>query len=281
MSVRLEVPFISQLVNGMGGNNCGPACLAMMLAFRGAIDATQEAMLTVADIVRDGVPDGNGVTGGYTTFQQLQETASYYGCASDLLWSWGAVQGRLDAGEPVILLVDNTVLAPREYPISPAFNAHHFILLTGYVTEASTAPTNDPLAIDYTPGEYYYWSIQQGATNVGGVQAMALVPVSAPQESIPMDTTPEERAAMKPYFDQLGQDCWMDSGIMQRAALAYKRGETRGPATSGEYPATTADGRPSNRQNFSAAICEAYQGDDGTWQINWMELVLHPEAITG
>src|SRR5262245_2903652 len=281
MSVELAVPFISQLIDGQGGNNCGPACLAMQLAFRGVIPATQAAMLRVADVVRDGVPDGVGMTGGYTTFQQLQATAAQYGCPSELLWSWGAVQGRLDAGEPVTLLVDNTVLAPREYPISPAFNAHHFILLCGYQTETSTVPTNDPLAVDYDPGEYYYWSIQQGATNVGGVQAMALVPVSTPEDTIPMDTSAEERQAMKPYFDQLGQDCNMETQLMQRAALAYKRGESRGPATSGEYPSTTPDGQPSTRQNFSASICEARQKADGSWEANWVELVLHPEALTG
>jgi hypothetical protein len=239
-------------------------------------------MYEVADIARDGVSDDVGTEGGYTTFAQLQAVAATYGQASQLLWSWEAVCGSLDAGEPVTLLVDNTVLVPRQYPVSPAFNAHHFILLTGYDEVSSEAPTNDPLDVyePVGPGAYAYWSVQQGATNVGGVQAMALVPLAV-EDSIPMDTTPEERAAMKPYFDQLGQDCAMETALMKRACLAYKRGETRGPATSGEYDATAPNGRPSRRQNFTAGIAEAWAKDDGTWVVGFVELVLHPEAIGG
>jgi Peptidase_C39 like family len=281
MSVRLDVPYISQYnAAGTGGNNCGPAGIAMLLAARGAIPATQEAMWECADLARDGVSDDVGMEGGYTTFQQLASVAASYGCPTTMLYSWDAVRGSLDAGEGVVLLVDNTVLAPREYPVSPAFNAMHFITLTGYATETGTAPTNDPLAVDYGPGEYYYWSVQAGATDAGGVQGLALVPLAV-EDSIPMETTAAERAAMKPYFDQLGQDCNMETMLMGRACLAFKRGESRGPATSGEYPAATPDGQASVRQNFSAGIAEARQKADGSWEANWVEVVLHPDSITG
>ena len=279
MSVRLDVPFLTQYDQwGNGQNNCGPAGIAMLLAARGAIPATYEAMLECADLARDGISNDVGESGGYTTFAQLAYVASWYGCETVALYAWEQVKASLDAGEGVVLLVDNTVLAPREYPVSPAFNAHHFIVLTGYVSEQGVAPTNDPLAVDYTPGDYYYWSVQQGATNVGGVQGLALVPLARPEEGIPMDTTPEERQALKPYFDQLGQDCNMDTTLMMRACLAYKRGESRGPALTGEYPAVAPSGRPSVRQNFTASICEAFQREDGSWEANWVELVLHPEG---
>lgn len=273
MSVRLDVPYISQYnAQGTGGNNCGPAGIAMLLAARGAIPATQEAMWECADRARDGVSDDVGMEGGYTTFQQLASVAASYGCPTVMLWSWDAVRGSLDAGEGVVLLVDNTVLAPREYPVSPAFNAMHFITLTGYAAATSTAPTNDPLAVDYGPGEYYYWSVQAGATNAGGVQGLALVPLAV-EDSIPMETTAQERAAMKPYFDQLGQDCNTETALMQRACLAYKRGESRGPALSGEYPATAPDGAAVTRQDFTAGKAEAKRLGDGTWWTGWVEVV--------
>src|SRR5262249_20414914 len=115
----------------------------------------------------------------------------------------------------------------------------------------------------------------------GGVQALALVPQGHPKERLEMDTSVEERAAMVEYFSQMGVAFNPETEMAKRACLAYKRGETRGPAISDEYPSTTPDGRPSVRQRFSAGILEAFQDDAGTWQANWMELCLHPEAITG
>ncbi len=279
MSVRLAVPFITQYdAWGSGNNNCGPAGIAMLLAARGVIPPTYEAMLECADRARDGVSNDVGMTGGYTTFQELANVAASYGCATTMLYAWDAVKASLDAGEGVILLVDNTVLTPREYPISPAFNANHFITVTGYLTESSMAPTNDPLAVDYNPGEYAYWSVQAGATNVGGVQGLALVPLE-PEDSIPMDVTEEEQEAMRPYFESLGTPVNMDTQIMKRACLAFKRGESRGPAVSDEYPAVAPDGAAVTRQRFSAAVGEAKALPDGTWQVGWVEVVLHPEAL--
>lgn len=278
MSVFLDVPFISQYnAQGTGGNNCGPAGIAMLLAARGVIPATQEAMWECADRARDGVSDDVGEEGGYTTFAQLSAVAAGYGCETVQLRTWDAVRGSLDAGEGVILLVDNTVLTPREYPVSPAFNASHFITLTGYDAERGMAPTNDPLAVDYTPGEYAYWSIQAGATNVGGVQGLALVPLAV-GDSIPMETTPEERQAMVPYFEQLGAGFNPETEIGKRACLAYKRGETRGPAVGPEHPATEAGGAPVRRQDFTAGSAVAKQLGDGTWVVNWAELNLEAAA---
>lgn len=274
MSVRLPVPFLTQYDQwGSGNNNCGPAGIAMLLAARGVISPTYESMLECADIARDGVSDDVGETGGYTTLRQLADVAAWYGQETVLLGSWAAVKGSLDAGEGVILLVDNTVLTPREYPVSPAFNASHFITLCGYVVETGMLPTNDPLAIDYTPGEYAYWSVQAGATNVGGVQGLALVPLEQP-EGIAMDTTPQERAAMAPYFSQLGVPFNTETAIGQRACLAYKRGETRGPAIGQEYPAVEGDGTAVTRQDFTAGSAVAKVLGDGTWVVNWAELNL-------
>ena len=81
-------------------------------------------------------------------------------------------------------------------------------------------------------------------------------------------------AALKAYLEQLGTPVNMASALVQRACLAYRRGESRGPAVSGEYPATAPDGRAVVRQRFSAGVAEY---DPATGQVAWVELVLHPE----
>jgi hypothetical protein len=112
------------------------------------------------------------------------------------------------------------------------------------------------------------WWYSQTADKAGGMG-----------DTVPMDTTPEERAAMQPYFELYGIGCNMDTAIMQRAALAYKREETRGPAISGEYPATAPDGVDVTRQNFTAGIAEAKPLPDGTWQVGWVEVVANPDSL--
>jgi hypothetical protein len=66
-----------------------------------------------------------------------------------------------------------------------------------------------------------------------------------------------------------GHSVNMGTAIVQRAALAYRRGETRGPALSGEY-----DHNGRVRQRFSAATCE---WDPATGVASWVEINLHPE----
>ena len=181
MSVRLSVPFISQLVGGSGGNNCGPACMAMALAYRGVIAPTQEAMLEVADIARDGLSDDRGMTGGYTTLNQLAVVASWYGQATWWPTSWAQIEESIRRREPVIVLLDNRVLTPRQYPNDANWAANHFILITA--TEDVNRYSSDPLSY-YVGGPYFYTepSTRQGVANVGGVQALALVPLELPPE---------------------------------------------------------------------------------------------------
>jgi hypothetical protein len=87
---------------------------------------------------------------------------------------------------------------------------------------------------------------------------------------VPMDVTPEQLEAVKPYFEQLGVACNTQTAIYYRAALAYYRDETRGPATTGEYPATAPDGVSSVRQNFTAGVAE-WRAD--TNAVSWVEVV--------
>lgn len=166
---RLSVPYISQLIGGTGGNNCGPACLAMQLAYRGVIPPTQDAMLEVADIARDGISDDRGETGGYITYQQLTNVANYYGQQTQFIYSWEQLDLTIQQNEPVTVLLDNTVLQPRQYPVSPGWNAHHFILLTGEGDPDGQRWSSDPLSY-YIGGPYFYTepSTRQGVANLGG-----------------------------------------------------------------------------------------------------------------
>jgi uncharacterized protein YvpB len=177
----VDVPFLSQIdpATGSGESNCGPAALAMLLAYRGVIAPSRGAMLYVADIVRDGVPDGLGShTNTYTTFAQLQACAAWFDQATVWCGSWSDIRASLEKGEPVILLVDNTYLQPRQYPVSPAFNGNHFIVLTGYDAAAGTVTVNDPLSVYAKgPATYTIASVVAAANAVGGVQAIAFAPL--------------------------------------------------------------------------------------------------------
>ena len=92
--------------------------------------------------------------------------------------------------------------------------------------------------------------------------------------SLDAGTVTIDDAALQRYLEQLGTPVNMDSALVRRACLAYRRGESRGPAVSDEYPATAPDGRAVVRQRFSAGIAEY---DSATGQATWVEVVLHPE----
>ncbi len=94
------------------------------------------------------------------------------------------------------------------------------------------------------------------------------------EDDVPLAKISDED--LKRYLEMLGTPVNPASAIVKRAMLAYRRGETRGPAVSDEYKATTADGRQVVRQRFSAGIAEY---DPASGEVNWVELVLHPDAI--
>jgi hypothetical protein len=241
--------------------------------------------------------------GTYTSFDQMRRAAAAYQIPTRYLSTWSQVYDALDRGQPVLILVDNSYLEPRQYDRSPAWNAHHFILLTGY--DDTVFHVNDPLRYygwpNQGPGEYTAASVKAGVSAVGGVQALAIdrVPPGAPDgstESVqsptvdqlapgaPDGSTEADEVAvpatddeLQSYLGQLGQAVNMDTAIIKRACLAYRRGETRGPAVSGEYSAKTDDGRDVVRQKFSAGIAEY---NPATGEVNWVEVVTHPGTIT-
>lgn len=211
---RLDVPYISQLINGSGGNNCGPACLAMTLADRGVIPPTQEAMLQVADIARDGSLNNVGLTGGYINFQQLAMAAGWYGQSVTWIYSWESIDYSIQNEESVILLLDNIPLQPRQYPVSPSWNAHHFILITSTDID-SNRYSSDPLSY-YVQGPSFYTehSTRQGVANLGAVQAMALQPLDRPP---PPQPEPEKIMLMEDWQIRL----WVLNDLYAWAGIPY------------------------------------------------------------
>jgi hypothetical protein len=213
--MRLSVPYISQLVGGSGGNNCGPACLAMMLAHRGVIAPDQDAMLECADIARDGLSNDVGETGGYTTLSQLEQVAGYYGQRCWWPADWDQVGTSVRRGEPVVLLLDNRVLQPRQYPNSPAWNANHFILITS-TQEEGNRYSSDPLSY-YVGGPSFYTELStlQATLNIYGFNALALVPMTPDPP-----TWPEEPEQLKMMEDwQLKS--WVLSDLYAWAGIPY------------------------------------------------------------
>jgi hypothetical protein len=216
--VRLSVPYISQLIGGTGGNNCGPACLSMQLANRGVIPATQDAMLEVADIARDGVSDNRGETGGYITYNQLTMVANMYGQQTQYVYNWDELNQKVRQGEPVTVLLDNTVLTPRQYPVSSGWNAHHFILLTSNEEEDGNTYSSDPLSY-YIGGPYFYTtgSTKQGINNLGGLSTspgQCLVPLDGP----PPEPPPKEQIMLMEDWQIKN---WVLSDLYQWAGIPY------------------------------------------------------------
>ncbi|MGH2355165.1 MAG: transglycosylase SLT domain-containing protein [Chloroflexota bacterium] len=275
----LEVPYVTQLEpDGSGYNNCGPACVTMGLAYNTIASGTREVMHVVAEEIR-GRP-WNVRT--YTNFAQMKAAAERHDIPHHQLSTWQQVYGALDSGQPVLILVDNQPLEPRQYPRSWEWNAHHFIALTGYTD--TDFYVGDPLCVypPRGPGRYTRSSVRAGVAAVGGVQALAIDnPIRRAAWAAAMASEDGlliriGDAELKAYLEQLGQGVNLETAIAKRACLAYRRGETRGPASSGEYSAITQDGRQVIRQNFSAGIAEY---DPATGEVVWVEVVLHPETL--
>lgn len=134
---------------------------------------------------------------------------------------------------------------------------------------------SDPNGFDWDRAGFGPWVPGWGRLWLGGASVPAVVP-GPDEEWLPMETTAEEREAMRPYFEQAGVAVNMDTAIMKRAALAYLREESRGPAKSDEYPAVAPSGAGVTRQNFTAGIAE---WNGATGEVGWVEVVTHPESI--
>ena len=87
---------------------------------------------------------------------------------------------------------------------------------------------------------------------------------------------PASDQELEQYLSQMGHAVNMDTAIIKRACLAYRRGETRGPAMSDEYAAQTPHGRSVVRQKSTAGIAEF---DPASGDVAWVEVVAHPDSV--
>jgi hypothetical protein len=123
------------------------------------------------------------------------------------------------------------------------------------------------------PSSWWQWPFQWSIAQVQaayfdpGLWYQQTVEKAGGMEPPPMDVSSEELEAMKPYFEMYGVSMNTSTAIYYRAALAYKRDETRGPATSDEYP---YGDQGYVRQNFSAGIAEWHPQDN---LVYWVEVV--------
>ena len=138
MSSRvLNVPYKSQNdPDAQAENNdCGPACLAMILLTQG------QNVATAAVYAASGVGADRPLT-----FDEVKTAAGNYGLP--LSWRMGVslqdVRDTIDQGTPVIALIKYLYLPDRQ---GQSTTGGHFVLVVGYDDDAGEIVINDP----------YYW----------------------------------------------------------------------------------------------------------------------------
>ncbi len=106
-------------------NDCGPACVAMLLNGLG------QAVTTDAVFRRTGAPPD-----GYIATAQLMEVSESYGAPLEYYQPWGLdeLRGCLDRARPAIALVHYGTFAELQPGISTQsnFTGPHFVLVVGY-----------------------------------------------------------------------------------------------------------------------------------------------------
>lgn len=130
----------------------------------------------------------------------------------------------------------------------------------------------DPWYGDAGPMSLYHrdpaTDLQKFVIYAGPTPPPAPEPPAAPAEAALLDDP--DFAAAKGYFEMAGVCVNLATGIMQLALQAWRRGESRGPAISGEYSALAPDGRRVIRQDFTAGIGEWHPETGETY---WVEVV--------
>lgn len=145
--VNIEVPFATQIESGQepghptrsGEDNCGPAVLAMLLAWH------QVPNFDTSDVSVDFIR--TQISGADTPYNQPLQLSTL----RDYLMGYkvitvpigpGGIEEQLTAGNPVLWLGDNSRLVPMEYP-DASYYGGHFMVLRGL--EGSIVLANDPL----------------------------------------------------------------------------------------------------------------------------------------
>ena len=293
------LPYVSQLEpDGSGYDNCGPSCLTMALAYHGWLPSSpvsllREKMHAVSTVLKGQSWDALV----FTRVDQMADALTQRGVPFRQLSSWDDIFQALDGKQAVILNLNNVPLQPRQYPVAPAFNANHFIVLYGY--DDSDFLVGDPLKVVQTtpPDRYTRASVQAGVEAMHGLWALAVTGRSdvvgtavfdVNGEPVTLDlptpaATPDpdspfvriSNAEIQQALESLGQSVNLGSPIIYRCLIAYRQGEWRGPAISDEYPVKKGDAIVW-RQKFTQGIAEY---DPRTRDVTWLDVVQHPEVI--
>lgn len=155
----MVVPSVSQLIAGQGGDRCGEACLAACLQAL-AVNVT---MLDIVGYL--GKPTGHATS----TLSELLNAAIHYRVHAQILNSGNDCITALREERYVIVLLNNALLSPRNYPPGDGWFGNHYI-----VWEEDSSPllkAMDPLAY---PGDQQVSLDRQSLLNA--VHAVPIVP---------------------------------------------------------------------------------------------------------
>jgi hypothetical protein len=138
MSTLLDIAYKSQYDPdaGLSRNDCGPACLAMIINALGA------PVTTDAVFHRTGARPEE-----FVSMAQLMRAGESYGAPLEFRKSWGLgdLRAALDLGRPFIALVHYGAFSETKKGVSTQskFAGPHFVLVTGY--DESSVIGHDPL----------------------------------------------------------------------------------------------------------------------------------------
>jgi uncharacterized protein YvpB len=149
----LTVPFVSQWNGKNGGNNCGPASLAMVIDYYEQ-DGSPMTAEQVASRIRN---DPSGYTDFKARNEGVRSLLEEKQLTQDDVTDVDDLKRHLDLGHPVITLLENRHIKELPYPDTTGYvgsesnPVHHIVVVTGYVSDANGAPkeiiVNDPLAV--------------------------------------------------------------------------------------------------------------------------------------
>ncbi len=207
----LQVTYKSQIGStaGYSQNDCGPACIAMLLATMGQ-DLTIDSLYTNPSSPVRGFA-------GDLSIQQLITLARTYGLTlSRQNFSLQSLQQTIDAGKPVVCLVAyHPIVQAGLNGVATQGNYGHFVVTVGY--DASYWYVHDPYW-KQTGGAYKPWPIAVFTSAfLGGYdrysgqsyQGAGLVPaisIAMPQQpaapAFPVDETTLRRIRAKALFEK-------------------------------------------------------------------------------
>lgn len=155
MGVKLKVPYKSQesTTAAYSFNDCGPACINMMLAAVGTD-------ITIDSMYKSG-PGAHLIGKGMITVSTLVQLAKLYGLelkgySNDTGMTLPGARQMIDAGRPLLILMDySEIVKAKLNSIRTSGAFGHFALIVGY--EGDDFLVHDPYQKASLPG-YFAWS---------------------------------------------------------------------------------------------------------------------------